>query len=472
MKYLKLMNNYSLFIIVTIVEFVFFIFLQRISTVSGKKRVSVLTDPLSMFIIAASIIYLLVPLLMVTFNWRWHDQQYTLQSYLKANLVVFGYILLVYLCYLFIGNQIFKTNKHLTYKNRTEQVKYHTLTKKQFLILITVFSIPIWLATIYLVQYVFSFELAEYLRDRISLNRGKGPIILISSMGTILVPILYVHFLMIIKNKKKHTRSILTTIFSLIIIVPFLIAYTVMGSRLTAFILIILLFLAHLSVRNRVLSIKTVINYFLFLITIFITFTLIGYIRILGGDITSVNWSLLFKVYSKELETALVSNFGNFEHLVWLIEHPSRWDAYYGQTFLAGFMNILPRSIFENKLLGGGPHLKNIIHPGSYAFSRTNITSYTTGIAIETFMNFKYLGLLIVPFFHALALQLLSRIVPKIKGNIILLAIYLYLLLSIGFLILFGEFLGQYTRALIVTLPFIFFYIFTKSENPTLKNVG
>jgi len=134
----------------------------------------------------------------------------------------------------------------------------------------------------------------------------------------------------------------------------------------------------------------------------------------------------------------------------------------FGETFLAGFLNVIPRSIWPEKWLGGGPNLKNMIHPGSYDLSGSNITSYTTGLIVENFMNFQYLSILIGTFMVGTILFLLKVFLLRINDNIILFVLYLYITFSFTFTLMFGEFLGIYSRTLIVTFPFIMFFIFTK----------
>jgi len=106
-------------------------------------------------------------------------------------------------------------------------------------------------------------------------------------------------------------------------------------------------------------------------------FTILGFARIKKVSIFKINYQEFLDIMGIQIGHNIVKNFGNFEHLVWLIDNKNQWDALYGKTYIAGFLNIIPRNIWPEKWFGGGPHLKNFIHPGSYDLGGSNITSYT-----------------------------------------------------------------------------------------------
>ncbi|MCY1225243.1 oligosaccharide repeat unit polymerase [compost metagenome] len=76
-----------------------------------------------------------------------------------------------------------------------------------------------------------------------------------------------------------------------------------------------------------------------------------------------------------------------------------KFDAYrYGATIFAATLGLIPRSIFPEKPIGAGPVMKNIISPNSYDLSGgENISSVTTGLPAEGYINFGWMGALIVP---------------------------------------------------------------------------
>ncbi len=451
------LNYYQSFLLLNICELTIIVFFSLIYSQKRDKTITIIYEPLIFFILGSSFIYLVIPLLMYLNNWSWHHVVYSEFSYIKANIYVFLYISLVILIYLLLNNLLYGKDY---YFNIT---KFKALSKNQYILLIILILTPALLDTLYLLKYIFSFEFSYYLKNRIILRKGMGLIILISYMGTLIVPLVFANILVKYKNRTKIELLKSLVFFTIFIFLPFIIAYIVMSNRLTALILLVLLLMIYIIIMEKKFTtyfyIKSLIG--IFILVIFFSF--LGYFRSIHGNISQINISVFFKLFNYRLEHALVGNFGNFEHLVWLIEHDT-WQQLYGESYLAGFLNILPRSLFENKLLGGGPHLKNIIMPGSYNLSGENITSYTTGIIVESYMNFKLLGLFILPFFHSILLILLKRMTMIIGDNIILLVLYLYLLFSITFLLMFGEFLGIYTRTLIISIPFIIFYFYSKKE--------
>jgi hypothetical protein len=437
---------------------IIYLFLNRYIAKKNREETLIL-DPLFFFILGSSFVYIIIPLMMLIFNWSWHGLNLSEISYIKANLYVFAYISMVVFIY-FIFLKISKNNK----KSFKRDYNFLKLSKKHYTILILFLFIPIWIDTVYLMKYILSFDFSYYMKNRIILRKGMGLIILISYMGTLLVPILFANFLT--KNKRKNGFKffIRFLFFFVIAVLPFLSAYVVMGNRLTSLILLVILVLLYLIIMKKRFTFMFYIKLILGVLLFLLFFTFLGYMRSIQGNWDQADLNLFFMLINEQIKHALVSNFGNFEHLVWLVEFPKSWELLYGITFLAAFLNVIPRVMWADKLLGGGPHLKNFIHPGSYDLSGENITSYTTGIAIEGFMNFGFLSIIVLSLGHAFLLILLKKMSYKINGNIILLSLYFYLVFTITFLLIFGEFLGVYSRALMVIFPFFLFYFFTKKH--------
>lgn len=456
------MNQYNLIFILYSIELVSIILFLKIY-LSKKQEESLIFDPLLFFILGSTFIYIFVPWLMYIFDWSWHHVKYSLTSYFYANLFVYGYIFMVVFFY-----TIFHTlsNRRIAIKNNNKDKSFfYSLTKKQNIVLLLFILLPVLIDTLYLLKYIFSFDTSYYLKNRIILRKGMGFAILLSYMGTLIVPIMFAKTLIYIKNKSKLKSIFSLFIFSIFILLPFLTAYIMMGNRLTALILLIMIILIYLIVMKKNFTFIFYLKLILVFGILFLFFAFLGYMRSIQGDWSRVDFALLFTLIGYETEHAIVGNFGNFEHLVWLIDNQDTWNPFYGETYIAAIFNLVPRFLWEDKLLGGGPNLKNIIHPGSYDLLSENITSYTTGMAIEGYMNFRIAAIFIVTFFHAIFLIILKKISYNIKGNIILLSLYVYLLFSVTFLMIFGEFLGIYTRTLIVSMPFVIFYIFSKKQH-------
>lgn len=141
--------------------------------------------------------------------------------------------------------------------------------------------------------------------------------------------------------------------------------------------------------------------------------------------------------------------FGNHENILWLIEHD--FEMQWGSTYLAGFTNFVPRTIWPDKPLGGGPRLRNMIRPGSYDIWRRGLSSYTTGAVTEAFMNFRWIGMVIVGFFHGLILALAGRLAGTARtSHGVVLACYI--IVSVAVTLVYSEFLGWLGRTVIVSI--------------------
>jgi hypothetical protein len=162
------------------------------------------------------------------------------------------------------------------------------------------------------------------------------------------------------------------------------------------------------------------------------------------------NVNLIDSLFDNVLHS-LISVFGTDEMLRFLLEKDySDWQ--YGSTYIASFTNFIPRGVWEDKPLGAGPLLTNFISPGAYELGRSNISSYTTGLMSEIYMNFGYIGIIIVAPLQAFLAVLIDRI--KLKGFYSL-CLRSYLLVLFGFAVCYSEFLGLLARALYVSIPVI-----------------
>jgi len=149
--------------------------------------------------------------------------------------------------------------------------------------------------------------------------------------------------------------------------------------------------------------------------------------------------------------------FGNDEALLWMVEHD--YNLLMGKTYLAAFLNVIPRGIWEGKPLGGGPELINMISPGSYVIGQQGNNSLTTGLLAEAMMNFGILGLFLTVFvWAAISRHLLKRIVTS--NTLPLRILYVMVAVSFNTALLYSEFLGFVVRLGIYLLPIILIHYF------------
>ncbi len=121
------------------------------------------------------------------------------------------------------------------------------------------------------------------------------------------------------------------------------------------------------------------------------------------------------------MSTALVSAYGEYENTWWMAEHPARVDYLNGKTFLAAAVGFVPRRVWPDKPLGGGPYLTNMIYPGEYDLGGGwNLTSYTTGLVAEAFMNGGVFGVIVVGIVFGVVLGAIDAIRRLIRSPIML----------------------------------------------------
>lgn len=163
------------------------------------------------------------------------------------------------------------------------------------------------------------------------------------------------------------------------------------------------------------------------------------------------------KYYTQKRENITLSMldgaFGNDEALLWLAEHSYNYRL--GKTYLAGFTNLVPRSIWKDKPLGGGPDLINMIRPGAYIRGAYGNNSLTTGFLTEGRMNFGILGMFVAIFSWAFLSTKLLEMCVRARTRI---SQVTFLLLSLLFssLFLYAEFLGFIVRCFFITIAGIF----------------
>jgi hypothetical protein len=173
----------------------------------------------------------------------------------------------------------------------------------------------------------------------------------------------------------------------------------------------------------------------------------------------------------KEFEYSLVKSmngaFGNHENILWLLENEN--EFLYGNTYLSGFTNFVPRKIWPNKPYGAGPILKNFIYPGSYVVGRAKNSSLTTGFHTELLMNFGAIGVIVLPSFLAIFLAVFMKKLSQSRHVILKIASF-FTMISFFSQFYYGEFLGFFSRYLISFLPFIFIYAFVNIKYKIITN--
>lgn len=437
----------SLFYILTIAEFLFIIYILYKKYRNNEQKKLLLLDPFSLFSVCWLFLYTLVPLIMVADNnYYYSEKGYSSESefYSKVCLTVFYFLL--YIFYRIFSNSY-------RFKDYLERFPMQKLKSAENIFLFAYYLLVLVVSILY-IKYILSFGLGDYFQNRIMINKGLGIVSLIIYSSNLLILVLFINNYI---SKSKSLFGILKKTMIYLSIVLFSGIYLLIGSRLSVILLIIQILFAFFYLKERI-SRKFMVRTGLVLFTLVLSLSFFGFMRVRINYPDKDLLSEFAEVYVEKITYNIVANFGKYENIVWMNDNLDAWEPLYGKTFAAGFTNVVPRKLWKNKPLGGGPALRNWVHPGSYdldAKNSINITSYTTGFPTESYMNFHFLGFIIGPFILAFFLALLKNMLDRLRGGILQLSLYIYLLVAVCFVFQYGEFLGIFSRTLFAIFPFI-----------------
>lgn len=317
---------------------------------------------------------------------------------------------------------------------------------------------------------ILSIGVTEYLRDRISHGQGKGIQILFAHW-TYLSAFIFIFCYFLSTKKKIKRKALFFTIISTALSITY---YTLNSNRNSIFTMLLIIGGAWI-INNRMLNTKLskkqakiIGSIFLALIFAFTLFFNIGKERY-----------ALYASRHKEFEYSLVKSlngaFGNHENILWLLEN--KHEKLWGQTYVAGFTNPIPRSLWPNKPLGAGPKLKNMIDPGSYVIGGERNSSLTTGYFTELQMNYGVVGMIIFPVAIAIFVGFLLRRLNRSKYIIVRITSF-FTAIMFATMFYYAEFLGFYSRFFISLIPFLLIYFLTsirlklKKTNTKLNTIS
>ena len=437
------------------INFFFFLFLIIFMTINYKifKKNYLsdnLSNPLFLFGLFFFIIHMLLPYL------QWINGEFRYKSNYDIGVYIYS-IFYIFLAYLlcFISFQMgFKSKENKSRLNLDTRNVSFNLSKK----LITIFfriTVVVFFIGLYFAYQVYSLisilGQEDYLRDRIGLGVGSGINMLLPHW--IYTSSLIFYFLYSLTKVTHKLQSRYSFIFFLISFSATTIYYITNSNRNSIFILLLNILIIHFvfqKIKVKRLSLKK----FMFLI-------FAGIIAItLFYEIGKARYGTFYK---GDDEYTLLDNlngaFGNHENIVWMQES-NYSDYFYGETYLAGFTNFIPRSFWPDKPLGAGPRMKNIIYPGSYVVGKDGNSSLTTGLFNELLMNFGVIGMLIGSVFFGFLLKYIY-IKIKLSNSMINILILQYTLIVFTSQFVYAEFLGFFSRYIITIIPFLiikFFY--------------
>jgi oligosaccharide repeat unit polymerase len=393
--------------------------------------------PITISILFFFIIHLLLPLIQWNSNFFRYQKNYDEDVYVYSLFITFfNFILFI------VGFNLFFWNKKI---NSTFSIENFNLKNIKSSIY---FSFIIMVVGVYFVYksvyYIFSLGIDSYIQDRLTLETGNGFVLLMSHWLYISVIIFF--FILQLNTYKKY-NILLITLF-IISFVLTIIYYTINSNRNSLFLLVLILLIVYFVFNKKKVDLSK-LNFFdkmKFFIVIVIATLFFQY----QGNERKANQMDNSKVESGFIE-GMNGAFGNHENIVWLILH--KFDLQFGATYLSGFTNFIPRSIWPDKPLGSGPVLKNMISPGSYVVGRKGNSSVTTGLFTESLMNFGLIGMTPFSLLYGLFIKFFYLKLMKSK-NILQFLMLLYLMLLLNSQFYYAEFAGFLSRTIFTIIPF------------------
>lgn len=397
---------------------------------------------LGLFVATSIFIHNVYPALQEYIGWYRYQNEYPLNAIVVSNLYYS-----LFLSVTLISCSALKKGPH-----HPIRIVNPNSWNRNFLFLIFASFIGIY-AYATQVTKIYASGLDQYFRNRIEYGLGNG--LMTSLRNFILSVIAFIALLRphisLTASRSKRIR-ILLVLFALIAFS--VVTNTILSSRNTVFLIVVIFMVVTIVSRRQLekppkLSLKLSIRYIsIFLAVAFIFSNMTDFRRVQSGAESKYQDSSVTEEFIKQLNGA----FGNNENMLFMLSNS--FEAEKGVTYLAAVTNFIPRSLWPNKPLGAGPRIRNIIYPGSYVVGRRGNSSITTGAVVESFLNFRFIGVLIIAPLIGLVLQYAhkkSREATTIRTCLFWTITGVFVALAL----VYSEFLGWFARLLFTLLPLI-----------------
>ncbi|MCL1044144.1 oligosaccharide repeat unit polymerase [Shewanella electrodiphila] len=338
--------------------------------------------------------------------------QYDLYAhYIYASLLML--FSLSYFVFLHFSN--FANNLSVVINSKLTETRPFSSKVEIFILLFA--SISIAPGSIKLISLMLSVGIDVYFSNRIILFSGLGFLLASFKISQLAGLIVIANQLVLYRNQGKKLNYFNFLFGLFLAIFPAIL----MGSRSQIFIPIVGIITIGLLIKFKgslnILKLIKPISLGLCLLVVAIN---LGAVReaVMSNKLDSIG-----EVQSKGLVHGLAFTYGSSENLLWLIQNDEPREYLYGYTYLATFLGFIPRAIWKDKPLGGGPVMQNLIVSGSYDQNSENISSTTTGILAELYLNFGPIGMLLGPGLFLLLLSGIFRLVFYFDG-VVFIALY------------------------------------------------
>jgi oligosaccharide repeat unit polymerase len=338
-----------------------------------------------------------------------------------------------------------------------------------FVLAFCILIIPAMLSLQFLLNQIDRLGFNAFIADRTMVVSGAGYFMAPLTWFSIFLYLVAIEIPLIQKSTRK-VRVLFAFLFMVSMIMAILVGL-LSGSRTRALLPALIAFLLFFLVRSKGKYSRRSILGIVSLIL------LLSFLGVILGDIRQqlqIGTELL-EVESSEVNylEGLSAYWGVSEHTYWWYENPEKTKLLYGKTLLAAVVGWVPRSIWREKPLGGGPELMNMKSPGIYNLTfGSNLSSVTTGLILEGLMNFHLLGTIFLGLMYGVALGWLSRFALAVN-HALGMTIWFVILLNFS-TYMTEEFFGATTELIISLVPLVLlsvlYYFGSRSSSRKTSN--
>ena len=403
---------------------------------------SIITNAFSLLILMLVFVHFVSPILVHYYNL---DRRFPNLDFSDYN---DSYIVLSYITVSFIFLALGYFCKSTGVRKTTILQEIYEFKDKYIFIMLWIYIIGFGMF-MYIFFPLFIANTAMFMANRINNFSGFGYLLMAIQLSTPLFIILLYKYLY-----KKEAKYLLLLFF---VAISTIIISIMTGSRAVLFSIVLYFGLFKLLFEQIKINSTLILKIGTVFVAIFAAVAILGNIR------TNVVKEIDTHFEESTIELMLgemTKSFSHTELLFFLTTQNTNYQL--GRTYTAAIALPIPRSLWINKPVGGGPVLTNIVAPGAYCLVNNEFnSSFTTGVFLEAYLNFGFFGAVIVPFLFGLFFATLLRISNK--------KISIYKRFAIWFLIVMmitgfttGEFLGVFTRLFTLVFPFLFFDFLNK----------
>lgn len=306
------------------------------------------------------------------------------------------------------------------------------------------------LGTISVVYSLFKFggqNYVEYMTNRTVLKAGMGYVLMPSIWLSVGIALLFCREVIF---GKKRLINIILILFTFIF---YTLVQLYLGSKSKGLVIIVWFLLTYLLINSPKISLLTSA------VRVLIVGMSVGVLGLTFGDyresmtkqvdVTSVESRAQFSMAFSKFNA-----FGAIENTIWLVENHQLDNYRLGSTFGVIILGAIPRKFWNDKPVGGGPTLRNLIHPGSYDLKSGNqLSSYSPGVIAESYINFGFLGVLFTAPLLAFVFYILTKLFFYIRTDFELIT-WVVSLYALGYMMT-GEVFGTFARLFMFLIPII-----------------